>query len=672
MASAVTDLGGSRPVLRTRLGERLRRAVRGRPEDPRWVRPALLSIAAVTLILLVWGLDRSGYANSYYSAAVLAGTRSWKAFFFGSLDAGNFITVDKPPMALWPMEISARILGVSSWSILLPESLMGVGAVVLLFATVRRVLGHSAGLLAAGVMALTPVAVAIFRYNNPDALLTLLLVAAAYTLVRWLETGRTRWLLLSALAMGTAFNTKYLQADILLPALAVTALVAGPGGIRRRLGQLLAAGGALLVSSGWWLAIVDLVPAGSRPWIGGSTKNSVLDLVLNYDGFGRLTGNEGGPGGAGGPGFGGATGLLRVFNDQLGSQIAWLVPLALVGVAAGLWARRRARRTDLVRAGYLLFGIWLVTHILVFDYAGGILHSYYTVAMAPAVAALAAGGALELWRMRAHSAVAGAVLGAAVAGTALLAERLLARTPGFAPGLGGAVLVAGVVAAVAIAVPGRVTLPRWWRMAVIAVTGFAVLAGPVAYSIDTVSASTSGPLVAAGPAVSGDGSGGPSGAGPGGGGLPGGGFPGGGPGGSGFGPPPGAGVGAGAPGSDTPVDSALVSYLESHRGTATWIVATASAQQASSLELASGDPVLAMGGFTGSDPAMTVGRLEALVASGQLRYVLAGGDTGGGRQGGSSTTDSVMAWVESHGTAVDTGGSTGATLYDLSGAVTSR
>ena len=682
MASAVTDLGGSRIVPRTRLGERLPRAVRGRPEDPRWVRPALLSIAAITLLLLVWGLDRSGYANSYYSAAVLAGTRSWKAFFFGSLDAGNFITVDKPPMALWPMEISARILGVSSWSVLLPEALMGVGAVVLLFATVRRVLGHTAGLVAAGLMALTPVAVAIFRYNNPDALLTLLLVAAASTLVRWLETDRTRWLLLSAIAMGTAFNTKYLQADILLPALATTALIAGRGGIRRRLGQLLAAGGALLVSSGWWLVAVDLVPAGSRPWIGGSTKNSVLDLVLNYDGFGRLTGNEGGPGG-GGPGFGGATGLLRVFNDQLGGQIAWLVPLALVGLAAGLWARRRAPRTDLVRAGYLLFGIWLITHALVFDYAGGILHSYYTVAMAPAVAALAAGGALELWRMRAHSAVAGAVLGATVAGTGLLAEQLLARTPGFAPGLGGATLVAGVVAGLAIAVPARATLPRWWRTAAIGLAGFAVLAGPVAYSIDTVSAGTSGPLVAAGPAASGAGlgapGGGPGGAGPG----AGGGLPGGGPGGAGFGPPPGVaggslgpppggGAGAAAPGGDASVDSALVSYLESHRGTAIWIVATSSAQQASGLELASGDAVLAMGGFTGTDPAMTVSRLESLVASGQLRYVLAGAGMGGGPQGGSSTAASVMSWVESHGTAVDVGGSSGATLYDLSGAVASR
>ena len=439
MASAVSDLGGTRTRPRIGLGERLRRAVRGRPEDPRWVRPALLSVSAITLLLLVWGLDRSGYANSYYSAAVVAGTRSWKAFFFGSLDAGNFITVDKPPMALWPMEISARILGVSSWSILLPEALMGVAAVVLLFATVRRVLGHTAGLIAAVVMALTPVAVAIFRYNNPDALLTLLLVAAAHALVRWLETDRSRWLLLSAVAMGTAFNTKYLQADILLPALAVTALVAGRGGVRRRLGQLLAAAGALLVSSGWWLVVVDLVPAGSRPWIGGSTKNSVLDLVLNYDGFGRLTGQAGGGGAGGGGGFGGATGLLRIFNNQLGGQIAWLVPLALVGLAAGLWARRRAPRTDLVRAGYLLFGIWLITHALVFDYAGGILHSYYTVAMAPAVAALVAGGVLELWRMRRHSAVAGAVLGAAVAGTGLLAEQLLARTPSFAPGLGGAV-----------------------------------------------------------------------------------------------------------------------------------------------------------------------------------------------------------------------------------------
>jgi 4-amino-4-deoxy-L-arabinose transferase-like glycosyltransferase len=690
MASAVTDIGELRSQTRPRasLGERLRRAVRGRPADPSWVRPALLAVAATTLLLLVWGLGRNGYANTYYSAAVLAGTKSWKAFFFGSLDAGNFITVDKPAMSLWPMEISARIFGLSSWSILLPEALIGVAAVVLLFSTVRRVLGHTAGLIAAALLALTPVAVAIFRYNNPDAQLTLLLVAAAYALLRALETDRTRWLLLSAVAMGLAFNTKYLEADILLPALTVTYLVAARGGILRRLGQMLATAGVLLVSSAWWLVIVDLIPASSRPWVGSSPTNSVLDLVLNYDGFGRLTGQGAGAGparfGGGFGGFGGGTGLLRIFNNELGGQIAWLVPLALVGLGAGLWARRRAPRIDLVRAGYLLFGVWMITEALVFDYTSGILHSYYTVAMAPPVAALVAGGAVELWRMRARSAFAGPVLGASVAGTALLADRLLARTPSFVGWLGTAVLVAGVVAGVALAVPAGVRGLRLLRPAIIGLAAVAVLAGPVAYSIDTVWASTASPMVAAGPAVPGAHGGFPGrGAGrfPGAGGR---GAPGS-PGGTGFAPHAGSFGGTGATGGGRltrpagfgrggtrggTADRALVGYLEKHRGDATWIVATSSAMQADGIELASGDPVLAMGGFSGNDPAMTVSHLQSLVASGQLRYVLASG-TGGGR-GGSASTRSVMSWVASHGTVVTDGGSSGATLYDLSGAVSGR
>jgi 4-amino-4-deoxy-L-arabinose transferase-like glycosyltransferase len=720
MASAVIDPSALSAWRRSRggLGAWCRRLARGRPEDPPWVRPALAAIVAATLALLVWGLDRSGWANSYYSAAVLAGTRSWKAFFFGSFDAGNYITVDKPPMALWLMEISARIFGLTSWSMLLPEALAGVAAVLLLFTTVRRLAGPRAALVAAAVMAVTPVAVAIFRYNNPDALLTLLLVAAAAAMVRSLETGRTRWLLLCAALVSMAFTTKYLEAYVLLPALVVTYLVAARGGLLRRLGRVLAAGGVLVASSGWWVAIVELVPASSRPWIGGSAKNSVLDLILNYDGVGRLTGQEGagpagGPGG-GGFGFGGAPGLLRMFNDQIGGQVAWLLPLALVGLGAGLWARRRAPRTDLVRAGYLLFGLWLITCTLVFDEAGGILHSYYTVAMAPAVAALVGAGTVELWRMRSRSALAGVVLGASVVGTAVLAADLLGRTPGFVPWLRVVVLVTGLIAGVALALPARVG-PRRLRVVVLGLVAAAVLAGPVAYSVDTVVAAGDGgagggSMVAAGPPAGGMGFGGFRVASRAAGGARGfrwGRFSGRG-GGSAFGPPPGVGgspglgvtprhgvaggsgsngappaafggpsssgiSGAAGPGGGVAsgrgaAEGRLVAYLTAHRGTATWIVATASAMDGSSIELASGDPVLAMGGFSGTDPAMTVARLESLVASGKLRYVLAGGMGG---PGGSASSESVMSWVRSHGTVVDDGGGTsGAVLYDLSNAVT--
>jgi len=316
----------------------VRRLLRGRAGEGLWLRPALVGVLVLTAALYIWGLDRNGYANSYYSAAVLAGTKSWKAFFFGSFDAGNFITVDKPPASLWLMDLSGRIFGVSSWSLLLPQALLGVATAGVLFATVRRVAGPVAGLIAALVAALTPVAVLMFRFNNPDALLTFLLVAAAWALLRSLETGRTRWLLISAAIVGLAFLTKYLAAYIVLPAFILTYLLLGPGGWLRRIGQLLGAAAVLVVSSGWWVAVAEAIPAAARPFIGGSTNNSVLNLIFGYDGFGRITGALGGLGrgavrgfggggpaggfGGGGGGFGGQPGLLRLFNSDLGGEIS--------------------------------------------------------------------------------------------------------------------------------------------------------------------------------------------------------------------------------------------------------------------------------------------------------------------------------------------------------------
>jgi 4-amino-4-deoxy-L-arabinose transferase-like glycosyltransferase len=216
-----------------------------------WARRALLGLLAATALLYLWGLSASGWANSYYSAAAQAGSAGWKAFFFGSLDAANSITVDKTPASLWVMALSARIFGVNSWSILVPQALMGVATVGILYATVRRWFGPAAGLISGAVLAITPVAVLMFRFNNPDALLVLLLVAAAYAMVRALETASTKWLLLAATLVGFGFLTKMLQALLVVPAFALVYLVATPAPLRRRLWQLAAAGVALLLSAGW-------------------------------------------------------------------------------------------------------------------------------------------------------------------------------------------------------------------------------------------------------------------------------------------------------------------------------------------------------------------------------------------------------------------------------------
>jgi 4-amino-4-deoxy-L-arabinose transferase-like glycosyltransferase len=255
----------------------LTRLWRGPVDEPPWARPALLALLAATAVLHLWDLSASGYANDYYAAAVQAGTRSVEAWLFGSLDAGNAITVDKPPAELWIMTLSARILGFGSWSLLVPQALEGVAAVALLHGAVRRWAGAGAGLLAASALALTPAAVLMFRFDNPDALLTLLLVAAGYAVVRAVDAASVRastwWLVASGAAIGFGFLTKMGQALLIVPALGLVYLVAGAPRLRTRLRQLLAALGTMIVSAGWFIALVEIWPAADRPYIGGSTTN---------------------------------------------------------------------------------------------------------------------------------------------------------------------------------------------------------------------------------------------------------------------------------------------------------------------------------------------------------------------------------------------------------------
>jgi 4-amino-4-deoxy-L-arabinose transferase-like glycosyltransferase len=312
---------------------------------PRFGRPQLLllGLLATTAALYVYGLTANGWANAYYSAAAQAGSASWKALLFGSSDAANSITVDKTPAALWIMALSVRVFGLSSLSILLPQVLLGVASVGVLHATVRRLYGSAAGLIAGAILALTPVAALMFRFNNPDALLTLLMTLGAWATMRAVERAGARWLLLVGALMGFGFLTKMLQVLLVVPAFAVAYLVAAPTTVRRRVLNVLAAGGAMAASAGWWMAIVMLTPAADRPYIGGSQHNSILELALGYNGFGRLNGDETGSvgGGANPGGTWGATGLGRLFDAEIGGQISWLLPAALILLVAGLWFTRR-------------------------------------------------------------------------------------------------------------------------------------------------------------------------------------------------------------------------------------------------------------------------------------------------------------------------------------------
>ncbi|MFF7355159.1 ArnT family glycosyltransferase [Streptomyces filipinensis] len=696
-----------------------RRLWRGRPEDPRWARPALLGLLAATLLLYLYDLSASGYANSFYSAAVQAGSRSWKAFFFGSLDAGNAITVDKPSAFLWPMELSVRVFGLNSWAILTPEVLMGAGTVAVVYAAVRRRFSPGAGLVAGAVLALTPVAALMFRFNNPDAMLALLMALACYFVVRAVEDGRTGWLVWAGAAIGFAFLAKTLQAFLILPPLALVYAVCGPVRLRRRLAQLGLATVALVVSGGWWVAVVELWPASSRPYVGGSQNNSFLELTFGYNGLGRISGDEtgsvGGGGGGGGSGRWGATGWDRMFNSEIGSQISWLLPAALILLAAGLVATRKLRRTSVTRASFLVWGGSLLITMVVFSYMAGIFHQYYTVALAPYVAAVVGMGSGLLWEKRKET-WASITLAASAVAAAAWGYVLLDRTSGYLPWLRWLVLVGGLAAALGLVFAGRVS--RRLALGAAAAGLVAALAGPTAYTLSTVGSAHTGSIPTAGPAgasMMGFGGGGPGGGtrgGFGGGmpgrqgqhgqgrqgrnggqGMPGGqngnGFPGGGFGGglpgrnqqNGTGNAPGrspqngngfpgggrmgkGGMGGGAGGllNGAKVSSAAEKLLAKDASRYTWAAASIGSQNAAGYQLATGDPVMAIGGFNGTDPSPTLAQFKKYVAEGRIHYFIAGGGFGGAGGGDSGTASQITSWVQSTFKKVTAGS---ATFYDL-------
>jgi 4-amino-4-deoxy-L-arabinose transferase-like glycosyltransferase len=639
-----------------------------RRNQPLTERIGLAVLLVGSAVLYLWNLSASGNGNEFYAAAVQAGTKSWKAFFFGSFDSANFITVDKPPASLWPMELSARIFGFSSWSMLAPQAIMGVLSVWLLYATVRRWFGATAGLLAGALLALTPVTVLMFRFNNPDALMTLLMVLAAYCVTRALEQARTKWLVLAGAVIGFAFLAKGLQPFTVLPAFAIAYLVAAPTSLKRRLLQLLSAGVALVVGCGWWILAVDLTPASARPYIGGSGNNTALGLAFGYNGLSRITGGSG-PGGGGGANFSGAAGIGRLFNSLNGGQIAWLLPAALIAVVALAVASGRATRTDRGRAALIIWGGWLLVTGAVLSFASGIIHTYYTVELAPAIAALVAIGAVTMWRRR-NDLAARVALAAGVLVTGWWSKDLLDRSSGRLPWLAIVVLVAAIIAAAALLVPpGRVRA----LSAIGLVTGLiAIAGGTAAYAVNTAATPHTGSTPSAGPTVTGGGGG--FGGGPGGAmggrrpaGMPAG-APGAGRGGppSGFTPPTGSGAttrrSTGAPGGGgTATASAALVTLLKNAGTR-WSAATVGSQSAAPLELQSGTAVIAIGGFSGSDAAPTLAQFKQLVTADKIHYFIGGGQGGGGGPGGGGGSSAITSWVQSNFSSTTVGGTT---VYDL-------
>jgi 4-amino-4-deoxy-L-arabinose transferase-like glycosyltransferase len=710
MSSGSTSLG--LPLRTVRRGQRavprLISAVRARPELP-----AVLAIAA---LLNLWGLSINGWANTFYSAAVRSMTTSWHNFLFASLDKTGLMTVDKPPLALWVQALSARIFGVNSLSILVPQALMGVAAAGLTYDLVRRRFGRPAGFAAGIALALTPITVAISRHNNPDQLLILCCVAALWFAVRALEDGRTKWLVWAGVCVGLGFETKMAVALFVVPGIALAYLWIAPRGRLTALRQLTLGGVAMAVVGLAWPVLVTLTPAADRPWISGTSDNSIWSLIFNYNGVGRVTGQTGAPGaigggGGGGGAFGGNTGVFRLLQSGLGDQAGWLIGFAIVA-GLGLLVASRLRRSD-PRSGWLIaVGGAFAVSAVVFSYASGIFHPYYVSFLAPWTAMLAGAGVGQALSGDRLGRIVGplAIVGGAV--TELVVLGNLSGSLSWAEPL---VVVVGIAGAIALAM--RLS-PRL-RMIALAVTVAALLAAPATWATETLGYATSSTFPAGGPAsASMGGFGGPSGGargnhfrfrGGGGfgappsGGAPGAGAPGA-PGASGATAPGASGAtgtgggvqslfggsssgtrrglgggtgggrggfgGGGMFGGNDASLQAATKYAKAHGG---GTIGVESQETAASAIISSDANVAGLGGFSGRESTVSAQWLSMEVRDGRLRWILSEGTQGGGGFGGfggdsRQGSAAALAIAEKVGRKVTfTSGGTQVTMYDLQG-----
>ena len=632
----------------------------------KWTLPVLL---ALTGALYLFGALHNGMANSYYAAAVQAASQDWTAWLFGSLDAANYVSVDKPPLATMVMGLSARLFGFSSFSMLLPSVLAGVGSVWLVYAAVKRQFGFMSAAIAGAALAFTPVAALMFGFNNPDAILTLMLTASGYAFLRSLEGKRPLlWLSLAGLFTGLAFNTKMLQGLIVLPAMVLVYLVFAKPSIITRFLHVMFAGVITVMSTLWWSVLVSLTPAGSRPWVGSTNDNNIWSLIFGYNGFGRLLGGRGGgggPGGAppsggiggatilqtagnttqtatdgagmipggmgggpggghgpGGTGFGGQTGIFRIFNNDFGPNIAWLLVLALAGGGLMLWILRKTPRTNRGRAAVIFWMLWLLIHIVIFSMTSGVIHPYYVVVLAPAVAALVGISLPFLWGAYTRRKPYAWLLPVLVGVTAVIAVIIL----GYAGTMIWLMWIVGLLGLMGmIGLFVNLYAPRRWlqNLAIIAAIAACTLA-PMVYTLATVNVVHTGSIPTAGPNST---------------------------------------AMRGSNNESSQANSQLVQYLLEHQHGATWLVAVASANESAAIQLTSGQPVMAVGGFNGSDKPLTLEQFKQLVKDGKVRYyAISSHDRGGGPGGGNNE---IAAWVKQTGTVVNYGGSD-VTLYELS------
>ncbi|HEY6410475.1 MAG TPA: glycosyltransferase family 39 protein, partial [Ktedonobacteraceae bacterium] len=625
------------------------------PPSRLWQRLALGGVMLISLFMNFYQLGQNGFGNLYYASAIRSMLDNWHNFFFVSFDPGGFVSIDKPPLGFWLQAASAKIFGFTAFSILLPQALAGVLSVLLLYYLVRRHFGVVAGLLAALALAISPISVLTNRNNTIDSTLVLVMLLGAWAVLRAAESGKLRWLLLCAVFVGLGFNIKMLEAYLVVPAYGLLYLLAAPRRIWVRIMHLALAALLMLTISLSWAVAVDLTPAASRPYVGSSQDNSEISLALGYNGIQRLLGQFGFGGGnssstsgnttrsfppagagsgtfnggnfpqpgAGGPGQqpqglgngGGSTGmfntgnpgLLRLFNEPLGGQIVWLLPIALLGMLALAWQRRPRFREDHQQQSLILWGTWLLTMAAFFSIAT-FFHQYYLSTFAPAICALFGIGVVVMWQDYRRSGWRGWLLPLALLLTALEQIHIIMSDPSWGTWLIPLIAIPCALAA-AILFAARL-IPRLRLGArvlapALCLALLALMLTSAVWSTIPVLANETSMLPVAGA----------------------------------------SGQSGGGLGRSSSVDTALIKYLEAHKGSAKYLVAVVSSNEADSIILATNQPVMVLGGFSGSDPILTTAQLAALVKSGAVRFFLLNGSGGGGPGGGQST---LTTWITQH------------------------
>ncbi|WP_231994306.1 ArnT family glycosyltransferase [Pseudarthrobacter equi] len=577
-----------------------RRLIWGNNQERTWERPALVFLLIGTSFIYLWALDSNGWANPYYSAAAQAGSQDWKAFFFGSFEGGNLITVDKTPLSIWVMSLSVRLFGLSSWSLLAPQALMGVLSTGFLYGIVRRGFGPRTSLFAAAAYASTPVVVLMSRFNNPEPLMGFLTIVSVWTALKAMESGRLRTFALAGSLLGLAFMAKQVQALLVVPSLAVSVLAFSTGSLFARTRQLLVSATALIVAGGAWLLAVEVIPSSARPYIGGSVTNSAIELSLDYNGLARFVhipiNSEGNRATTKDDVSPHSDGFTRIFNGNFAPEIAWIlfagVVCCLILVVLGRTMNFSLQQRNITA----IATTWFLTAFLVLCFMGTMIHTYYTYSLAAPLAVVLAVGFSCLWRVRQRLILRtlGAVL---VVSSSYMTIRIMEYGKDWPAWMAPTIMLLGAIAAVFwLLAATRGPIPTMGAL----VLGAVLLGAPLAADMFTLSTPQHGTNPLSGPtgndpmsmsrlilAIK-DGK-----------------------------PPWAQQTALGAEPSNK-----VVNLLHNETLQQTWGAATYSAQNAALYQLESLRPVIPLGGWLGTDPAPTLAEFQSLVAQHRIGFFI--------------------------------------------------